>query len=61
MCGEERAKKWKIGKDREKELVFRNISLKDQPDTREMLKNTLAEKIHIFMFALACCLSTERK
>lgn len=58
-CGEERVEKWKIGKEREKEVEL--FSLKDQPCTWEMLENILAERIHIFVFALGCYLSTEKK
>lgn len=47
---------------REKSKLFLELfSLKDQPCTWEMLENTLAEKIHVFIFALGCCLSTKKK
>lgn len=47
---------------REKNKLFLELfSLKDQSCTWEMLENTLAKKIQVFVFALGRCLSTEKK
>lgn len=40
-------------------LVLELILLRDQPCTQEMLENTQCERIHVFVFALDCFLSTK--
>lgn len=54
-------KNGRLSRREKKKLFLELFSLKDQSCTWGMLENTLAEKIHMFMFALGCCLSTEKK
>lgn len=54
-------KNGRLSRREKKKLFLELFSVKNQLCPWEMSENTLAEKTQVFMVALGCCLSTEKK